>query len=69
MSGTQPIIYALPLTHWLGIKARYWHTMPARQVSGLWLTLTSTMTFITWYAPQMSRRLSPSNSSPTETRV
>ena len=73
MSGTQPTIYALPLTHWLSIKARYWHTMPARHVSGLWLTLTLTLTltmfFITWSAPRMSIWLSPSNSSPAETCV
>jgi len=49
----------------------FWHSMPERHDFDLRLilTLTSTMTFITWSTPRMSKRMSLSNWSPTETRV
>jgi len=55
------------------IEVRYRHSMSARHDFGLWLTLaltlTSTMTFVTWSTYRVSKRMSPLNLSPTETRV
>ena len=67
LNGTHRIIHALLLTYWLSIEVRY-----NKGTSSLWLTLaltlTTTMTCITWSTPRMSKRMSLSNSSTIETR-